>query len=167
MSVMRALPEAEYVYTRDGKKRVTHEAYSYMITPFAYPPIKVMVYKGHIDHRGTFQAVDAPKDIVITQDEFKELLCPNAHGKPAGDFRLSDILRCLKKRNSIATDGAKEPAKPAEAKPAEAANAEASVNPEAKPVAANPTPADAAGAAAGANAAAEVPTAAGAGSPEG
>ena len=53
MSVMRALPEAEYVYTRDGKKRVTHEAYSYMITPFAYPPIKVMVYKGHIDHRGS------------------------------------------------------------------------------------------------------------------
>ncbi len=100
MSVMRALDEAEYVYTREGKKRVTHEAYSYMITPFAYPPIKVLVYKGHIDNRGTFQAVDSPKDIIITQEEFKELLCPNAHGKPAGDFRLSDILRCLKRRNA-------------------------------------------------------------------
>lgn len=111
MSVMRALEEAEYIYTRDGKKRVTHEAYSYMITPFAYPPIKVLVYKGHIDHRGTFQALDAPKDIIITQDEFKELLSPNAQGKPAGDFRLSDILRCLKKRNGPKS------AQPAEAKP--------------------------------------------------
>lgn len=99
MSVMRALDEAEYVYTRDGKKRVTHEAYSYMITPFAYPPIKVLIYKGHIDTKGIFQAVDSPKDVILTQDEFKELLCPNAHGKPAGDFRLSDILRCLKRRN--------------------------------------------------------------------
>lgn len=98
MSVMRALEEAEYVYTRDGKKRVTHEAYSYLITPFAYPPIKVMVYKGLIDHRGTFQAIDAPKDIVLTQEEFKELLSPNSQGKPAGDFRLSDVLRCLKRR---------------------------------------------------------------------
>ena len=114
MSVMRALEEAEYIYTRDGKKRVTHEAYSYMITPFAYPPIKVLVYKGHIDHRGTFQALDAPKDIIITQDEFKELLSPNAQGKPAGDFRLSDILRCLKKRNGPKS------APPAEAKPATA-----------------------------------------------
>jgi len=100
MSVMRALGEAEYIYTRDGKKRVTHEAYSYMITPFAFPPIKVQIYKGHIDHRGTFQALDAPKDVHITQEEFKELLSPNAQGKPAGDFRLSDILRCLKKRNA-------------------------------------------------------------------
>ncbi len=100
MSVMRALEEAEYVYTREGKKRVTHEAYAYMITPFAYPPIKVQVYKGHIDQRGTFHALDAPKDILITQDEFKQLLSPNAQGKPAGDFRLSDILRCLKNRNS-------------------------------------------------------------------
>src|SRR4051812_26690188 len=100
MSVMRALSEAEYVYTRDGKKRVTHEAYSYTITPFAYPPIKVQIYKGHIDLKGTFQALDLPKDIHITQEEFKELLCPNAQGKPAGDFRLSDILRCLKKRTA-------------------------------------------------------------------
>jgi hypothetical protein len=121
---MRALEEAEYVYTRDGKKRVTHEAYSYLITPFAYPPIKVLVYKGHIDHRGTFQALDAPKDIIITQDEFKELLCPNSHGKPAGDFRLSDILRCLKKR-----DAAKAPAAPAEA----GDQAKASAVPEARP----------------------------------
>jgi hypothetical protein len=100
MSVMRALNETEYVYTRDGKKRVTHEAYSFLITPFAYPPIKVFVYKGHIDPRGTFQALDAPKDIIITQDEFKELLSPNSQGKPAGDFRLSDILRCLKRRTA-------------------------------------------------------------------
>jgi hypothetical protein len=100
MSVMRALNETEYVYTRDGKRRVTHEAYSFMITPFAYPPIKVFVYKGHIDPRGTFQALDAPKDIIITQDEFKELLCPNELGKRAGDFRLSDILHCLKKRRT-------------------------------------------------------------------
>lgn len=100
MSVMRALNEAEYVYTRDGKKRATHEAYSFLITPFAYPPIKVLVYKGHIDQRGTFQALDSPKDIIITQDEFKELLSPNSHGKPAGDFRLSDILHCLKKRHA-------------------------------------------------------------------
>jgi hypothetical protein len=99
MSVMRALEEAEYVYTREGKKRVTHEAYGYMITPFAYPPIRVQVYKGHIDQSGTFHALDAPKDILITQDEFKELLNPNAQGKPAGDFRLSDILRCLRNRN--------------------------------------------------------------------
>jgi hypothetical protein len=60
----------------------------------------VQVYKGHIDQRGTFQALDAPKDILITQDEFKELLRPNEHGKPAGDFRLSDILRCLKLREA-------------------------------------------------------------------
>lgn len=113
MSVMRALDEAEYVYTREGKKRVTHEAYSYMITPFAYPPIKVLIYKGHIDQKGTFQAVDSPKDIILTQAEFKELLCPNAHGKPAGDFRLSDILRCLKRRNAP-------PAPPAEAAKPEA-----------------------------------------------
>jgi hypothetical protein len=98
MSVMRALEEVEYVYTREGKKRATHEAYGYMITPFAYPPIRVQVYKGHIDQRGTFHALEAPKDIIITQDEFKELLSPNANGKPAGDFRLSDILGCLKRR---------------------------------------------------------------------
>jgi hypothetical protein len=73
-----------------------------MITPFAYPPIKVQVYKGHIDQRGTFQALDAPKDILITQDEFKELLLPNKQGKPVGDFRLSDILRCLKMREAAA-----------------------------------------------------------------
>jgi hypothetical protein len=104
MSVMRALDEVEYVYTRDGKKRVTHEAYSYMITPFAYPPIKVLIYKGHIDRQGIFQALASPKDIILTQDEFKELLCPNAHGKPAGDFRLSDILRCLRRRDAPAAE---------------------------------------------------------------
>jgi len=100
MSVMRALDEAEYVYTGNGKKRATHEAYSFLITPFAYPPIKVLVYKGHIDQRGIFQALDVPRDIIITQDEFKELIRPDSHGKPAGDFRLSDILRCLKKRHA-------------------------------------------------------------------
>jgi hypothetical protein len=110
MSVMRALEEAEYVYTREGKKRATHEAYGYMITPFAYPPIKVQVYKGHIDQRGTFHALEAPKDILITQEEFKELLSPNANGKPAGDFRLSDILGCLKRR------AVPKPAEPAESK---------------------------------------------------
>lgn len=112
MSVMRALNEAEYVYTRDGKKRATHEAYSFMITPFAYPPIKVFVYKGHIDQRGTFQALDAPKDLVITQDEFKELLRPNPQGKPTGDFRLSDILHCLKKRDTPKEAVAMDPAPP-------------------------------------------------------
>ena len=37
MSVMRALEVSEYVYTREGKQRVTHEAYSYTITPFDLP----------------------------------------------------------------------------------------------------------------------------------
>lgn len=131
MSVMRALDEAEYIYTRDGKKRVTHEAFSYLITPFAYPPIKVMVYKGHIDTRGTFQALDAPRDIFITAEEFKDLLCPNSQGKPAGDFRLSDILRCLKKRSVPKPAEDKEPAAdpaagsagaPTETPPADAAS---------------------------------------------
>lgn len=134
MSVMRALEDAEYIYTREGKKRVTHEAYSYMITPFAYPPIKVLVYKGHIDHKGIFQAVDVPKDIILTQEEFKELLCPNAHGKPAGDFRLSDILRCLKRRASppISPDGPKPEAKP-DAKAEAKADSKADAKPGDKP----------------------------------
>ena len=100
-----------------------------------------MVHKGHIDHPGSFQAVNDPKDIIITHDEFMELLSPNAHGKPAGDFRLSDILRCLRRRTApppaigtVAEAGAEGGASMGAGKVAEPAKADAAksgeINPE-------------------------------------
>jgi len=34
----------------------------------------------------------------ITQEEFKLLLDPTPAGKPAGDFRLSDVMSVLNRR---------------------------------------------------------------------
>ena len=43
---MRALDEAEHLFTSEGKKLVTHEAYSYWINSVAAP-------KNHFGHSGT------------------------------------------------------------------------------------------------------------------
>jgi len=101
MSVLKSI-EPEIVYTSEGKKKATHEAYCYTITPFQNPPIKVLIYKGLIDRRGQFQTLgDTQHCIDITAQEFKELLDPNPNGKPAGDFRLSDVLSLVKRRTSV------------------------------------------------------------------
>lgn len=88
--------------------RATHEALSYMITPFQNPPITVLAYKGLIDRNGQFKPITTtPTPVQLTPEEFKELISPTSEGKPAGDFRLSDILQVLKKRLG---NGAKAPA---------------------------------------------------------
>ncbi len=118
MSVLKALETPETVYTPDGKIRATHETYSYVITPFHNPPIKVSIHKGHIDRNGLFKSIpSSAKSIDLTPEEFKELISPTPEGKPAGDFRLSDILRVLKKRLD---KGAKEPTPEAVTQPEEA-----------------------------------------------
>lgn len=101
MSVMKALETPETIYTRDGKKRVTHEAYSYHITPYQNPPVKLEVVKGFIDKNGQFLAIPASCRVVdITPTEFRELISPTPQGKPAGDFRLSDVLGLLRRRTT-------------------------------------------------------------------
>ena len=108
MAILRPLARPELVETKKGIKKATHEIYSYAITPFLVPPIKVHTYKGTLDAAGRFQVlVDTQSTIELTQAEFKGLLDPNPKGKKAGDFRLSDVLEILRKRES---DGAPLPA---------------------------------------------------------
>lgn len=103
MSVMKALDEAEMVYTRDGKRRATHEAFSYHITPYKNPPVKVEMVKGFIDRHGQFLAIpESIRALDITASEFRELISPTPQGKPAGDFRLSDVLTLVRRRVSEA-----------------------------------------------------------------
>jgi len=99
MSIMRTLERPETIETRQGIKKVTHEVYGYAIMPFQNPPIKVHTYKGMLDAAGHFQVlVDTQSTIEITPEEFKWLLNPTPNGKPAGDFRLSDVWSVLKRR---------------------------------------------------------------------
>lgn len=136
MSVMKALEKPETIYTRDGKKRVTHEAYSYHITPYQNPPVKLEVVKGFIDHHGQFLAVHATVKVVdITPTEFRELISPTPQGKPAGDFRLSDVLGMLKRRTAAPAQAA---ARELAAATELAAAAEASQANETKPAEAAP-----------------------------
>lgn len=101
MSVMKALESPEIIYTRDGKKRATHEAYSYHITPYQNPPVKLEVVKGYIDKNGQFLAIPTSAKVVdITLTEFRELISPTPQGKPAGDFRLSDVLGVIRRRTA-------------------------------------------------------------------
>lgn len=103
MSIMRTLGHPETIETKQGIKKVTHEVYSYAITPFQNPPIKVHVYKGTFDSVGHFQVlVDTQTTIEISQEEFRWLLNPTPNGKPAGDFRLSDVWSVLKRRHEKA-----------------------------------------------------------------
>ncbi len=102
MSVMRTLDHPETVETKHGIKKATHEVFCYAITPFQSPPIKVQTYKGNLDSNGHFQVlIDTQTTIDLSQEEFKKLLSPTPEGKPAGDFRISDILRALKSRRKI------------------------------------------------------------------
>lgn len=122
MSVMKALEVSEIVYTKDGKKRATHEAYCYSIVPYHNPPVTLEVVKGLIDKNGQFLALlTTVRAIEITPDEFRQLISPTPQGKPAGDFRLSDVLSLLKKRLPKPPEPPKaDPSKPAaqDAKPA-------------------------------------------------
>ena len=103
MAILRPLNRPEIVETKKGIKKVTHEIYSYAITPFLVPPIKVHTYKGTLDAGGRFQVlVDTQATIELTQAEFKGLLDPNPKGKRAGDFRLSDVLEILRRRGGRA-----------------------------------------------------------------
>lgn len=100
MAILRPLDRPEIVETKKGIRKVTHEIYGYAITPFSVPPVKVHTYKGTLDAAGRFQVlVDTQATLELTQAEFKGLLDPNPNGKRAGDFRLSDVLEILKKRN--------------------------------------------------------------------
>jgi hypothetical protein len=99
MAVMRILEHPETIETRNGLKKVTHEVFCYAITPFQNPPIKVLVYKGNMDGQGHLEIhTDTQSTVEITQDEFKSLLNPTPAGKPAGDFRLSDVMSVLNRR---------------------------------------------------------------------
>ncbi len=100
MTVMRLLDHPETIETKEGIRKVTHEAYCYSITPFLNPPIKVITFKGFIDPaKGRFRPVTSTQTLVdITPDEFRALLNPTSEGKPAGDFRLSDIHGILNRR---------------------------------------------------------------------
>jgi hypothetical protein len=127
MSVMRALDPPEVIYTREGRKRATHEAYSYHITPYQNPPVKLEVVKGFIDKSGQFLAIAATaKAVDITPTEFRELISPTPQGKPAGDFRLSDVLGMVRRRNGsppAPPSKALEASKDVEAKPEDAPQA--------------------------------------------
>jgi hypothetical protein len=96
MSVMRILERPETVETKHGFKKATHEVYCYSIKPFVSPPITVSIYKGSLDARGHFQVlVESQTTIDVGQEGFRRLLNPSPQGKPAGDFRLSDVLHLL------------------------------------------------------------------------
>lgn len=96
MSVMRILERPETVETKHGFKRATHEVYCYSIKPFMNPPITVSIYKGTLDAKGHFQVlVESQTTIEVGQEGFRWLLNPTPQGKPAGDFRLSDVLTVL------------------------------------------------------------------------
>jgi hypothetical protein len=97
---MKALLVAEETSTREGKKRVTHEVYNYMIKPYASPPIVVEIVKGNIINGKFKPIVESAAKFQISFEEFKLLISPNDKGKPAGDFRLSDIVALLRKRNA-------------------------------------------------------------------
>ncbi len=106
MSILRPLEQPLIVETKKGIKKVTHEVYSYAITPFLVPPIKVHTYKGTLDAAGRFQVlVDTLATIELTQAEFKGLLDPSPKGKRAGDFRLSDVLNVLRSREAESLAG--------------------------------------------------------------
>jgi hypothetical protein len=99
MSLMRTLERPETVETRHGLKKVTHEVYCYAITPFQNPPIKVLVYKGNMNGLGHLEVLtETQASLDLTQEEFKLLLDPTPAGKPAGDFRLSDVMSVLNRR---------------------------------------------------------------------
>lgn len=99
MPVMRTLESPQTIETKHGIKKATHEVFCYSIMPFQNPPIQVRIYKGTLDAAGHFQVLtDTQAPIEITQEEFKWLLNPTPQGKPAGDFRLSDVLWILKRR---------------------------------------------------------------------
>lgn len=100
MAVMRALQQPETIETKKGIRKVTHEVYGYAIMPFQNPPITVQVFKGSLDGNGHFQVLASSQTrIEITQEEFRWLLNPTPKGKPAGDFRLSDVLGVLERRS--------------------------------------------------------------------
>jgi hypothetical protein len=104
MGVMRTLERPETIETKHGLKKVTHEVYCFSITPFLSPPITVMVYKGSLDAKGNFQVLaECQSTISINQEEFRWLLNPTPQGKPAGDFRLSDVLVILKGKGQAGT----------------------------------------------------------------
>lgn len=136
MSVMKALEMAETVYTRDGKKRATHEAYSYHITPYQNPPVKLEMVKGYIDKSGQFLALPTTLKVVdITLTEFRELISPTPQGKPAGDFRLSDVLGLIRRRSAEPTKAAAAEVKAADGKAADSAAKPAEEEKPAEPVA--------------------------------
>lgn len=102
MGVMRTLERPETIETKRGLKTVTHEVFCYSIAPFRSPPITVIVYKGTLDSKGQFNVLlDTQSTIEISQEEFRWLLNPTPQGKPAGDFRLSDVLVILQGKKRI------------------------------------------------------------------
>ncbi len=119
MSLLRALEVAQEIITPEGKIRLTHEAYCYTIVPYAFPPIQVKRVKGHIDRMGRFRPVlPMESGFEISQDEFRQLISPTSMGKPAGDFRISDVVAIWRKRDKPAEPDKSVPPAPASAGPA-------------------------------------------------
>jgi hypothetical protein len=99
MALLKTLESTQEILTPEGKVRLTHEAFCYTITPYAFPPIQVKRVKGYIDGKGVFRPVlPMEAGFEITQDEFRQLISPTPQGKPAGDFRISDVLAIWRKR---------------------------------------------------------------------
>ncbi len=141
MALLKSLDEPYEMVTAEGKIRVTHEAYCYTIVPFAFPPVQIKTVKGHIDRMGRFKPLlPMVTAFEVSQEEFRALISPTTQGKPAGDFRISDIVSMWRKRSMPPETQAK-PAAPESPAPApEGATAVASApaapakpDPETKP----------------------------------
>ncbi len=100
MGLMKALLSTEEIPTSEGRKKVTYEAYNFVIKPYCSPPIVLEIVKGNISNGKFKPIVESAKKFLFTFEEYKLLMLPNANGKPAGDFRLSDVVDLIRKRNA-------------------------------------------------------------------
>jgi hypothetical protein len=100
MALMKALDEPQEIVTSEGKVKLTHEAYCFTIVPYAFPPVQVRSVRGHIDRMGRFKPMlPMETSFEISQEEYRLLISPTPQGKPAGDFRISDVIAMWRKRN--------------------------------------------------------------------
>lgn len=109
---IRPLAAPETLPVTGGSFTLTHSMEVLHVNPRSTDAaIEVRKMKGVIDENGVFKDIGSHQVVTLDAQGFSDLLASTGGGKPAGDFRLSDIAPAILKRQAEikAAEDAKQP----------------------------------------------------------
>lgn len=96
---VRMLPTPETVPVDGGVFTLTHQMERMILDPRnPSAAVEVRKMKGYLDKSGAFVDFGAHEVSILDAQGLADLMADTTSGKPAGDFRLSDIAPAITKR---------------------------------------------------------------------